>query len=367
MSTFLSPYQIGGLAGVTDNFDDDSMDASKWSLRQTNADTDVSNTLIAVAETGSQLVMTSGGNHASGCEGGFISLTAEDFTGKQASVELVQHDLTFGLSSYLMLHLDTSNRLRLGPNNSGNFVASERIAGAAYVIRKTVTYNNTTHRFVRVREAGGAIVYEYSANGLAWTLYWIKANPFVMTALKIFLHQTTGTAGVTAGKFSKFDNFILGASDGAIVITPANVVGGTFTALVYTKSAASAWGNSGYFSAESIVGDGYIEWIVTAVTANKLVGLSTTDLDQNYTSIHYGFLMAGATYDIYESGVARTVVGALVANVTSLKIERIGTTIDYYVNGVSVRSVAGVTASPLFVDTALNENASTLGPILISQ
>ena len=67
------------------------------------------------------------------------------------------------------------------------------------------------------------------------------------------------------------------------------------------------------------------------------------------------------------SGVDVGPVGSIatpVANTTVLKMSRVGTTIFLYVNGVVyTHSIAGVTTAPLFVDTALFENAGTLGPI----
>ena len=57
------------------------------------------------------------------------------------------------------------------------------------------------------------------------------------------------------------------------IITPTNVVGGSFASDVFTKSAGTAWGNSGFSSVESIEGDGYIEWTVTEVNKHRIVGL----------------------------------------------------------------------------------------------
>lgn len=370
MSTFLSPYQIGGTAapaGATDDFDDGTIDASFWTLRQTRDTSDVVDTTISVAETGGQLVMTSGGDSAAGAEAGYISETI-DFTGQQASVELAQHDLTFGLNSFLMLQLDLANRVKFGPDNNGNLQVQERIGGAAYVSRKTVTYNNTTHRFLRIRSAGTAIVYEFSADGATWTIFYLGNNPFVLTAVKIFLLQNTGIGGVTAGKFTKFDNFILDASTGGNAVTPANASGGTFSNGVFTKTGPTGAWDAGFSSVESITGDGSIEWFITEADKHRAIGLATSDPDLTFASIPYAIYESDATTaDVYESAVLAQAMGAIVVNTTHFKIERVGTTLTYYKNGVSQRAVPGITTAPLFADISVLSNGGTIGPIIMKQ
>jgi len=72
--------------------------------------------------------------------------------------------------------------------------------------------------------------------------------------------------------------------------------------------------------------------------------------------------LAGVT-NIYESGVNQNVTGDYTASTTILKIERVGTTLTYYKDGVSQRVVNSVTTAPLYADTAMYDSGSTLGPV----
>lgn len=352
-------------AGVSDNFDDNTIDPLLWTVRQMRADTETVQTTISVAETGGQLVMTSGGDSTLGSEGGYIS-GVSDFTGKQVSAELVQIDLGFGIQAELYLHVDVNNRIRF--HVDGNLNAQERHGGGVYNSLRLIAYNATNHKFLRLHESQGNVIFEYSADGATWTLFYIY-QAFALTALKIFLAQTSSATGVTAGKLVKYDNYALGTNTGSVVILPTNVVGGTFTGWVFGKTAAdSTWGNSGFSSTESITGDGFIEWIITETNKYRIIGLSTSDPDQDFTSVLYGWFFSDlGTYDIYESGAARSVTGPYVANVSVFRIERVGTTLTYYLDGVSKRAVAGVTAAPLFVDTAFYTIGGTIGQLLMGQ
>lgn len=157
-----------------------------------------------------------------------------------------------------------------------------------------------------------------------------------------------------------------GGGGGSPYITPTNIVGGSFTSDVFTKSGGIGW-NAGFSSVESISGDGFIEWTATENTKGRMVGLSTSDPNQNYTSQQYTFYYyAGGLMQIYESGVLQVDAQSYVANTTVFKIAREGTVLTYYKNGIPQRSVTGVTTSPLYVDAIVDETGGTIGPITMT-
>src|SRR5262245_59509587 len=114
-------------------------------------------------------------------------------------------------------------------------------------------------------------------------------------------------------------------------ITITNLVGASNSDGSVTKSAADGWGNAGYSSFESISGDGYIDFVVTETNTDRMVGLSTIDTDQNFTTIEYAFYFDSANVlRIYQSGSHQGGFGSLTANITQLRIKRNGTSIEYY-------------------------------------
>jgi hypothetical protein len=152
------------------------------------------------------------------------------------------------------------------------------------------------------------------------------------------------------------------------IITPINIgAGGSFTGNVFTKLAVSAAWDTGFFSSNSITGDGYIQWTATESNKNRIVGLSAADTDEGFTTVQYGWYMTGsATCDIYESNALAFAAGAYVASTTVFKIERIGTTLTYYKNGVSQRTVTVATV-PFHVDVSVYDNLGTVGPVTMGQ
>jgi hypothetical protein len=47
----------------------------------------------------------------------------------------------------------------------------------------SATYNATTHKYLRIREASGTTYWDYSADGVSWTNAWSEANPITVTAI----------------------------------------------------------------------------------------------------------------------------------------------------------------------------------------
>jgi len=161
-------------------------------------------------------------------------------------------------------------------------------------------------------------------------------------------------------------------SGGTITITTTNRVGVSESAGVVTKTAVDGWGNAGYSSVESITGDGWIEWTVTETNTDRMVGLSQSDPNQAIASEEFSWYQAAGSgtesLTIYESGgTGFGNFGPYVANTTVLRIERVGSTITYYKDGVSKRAVTGATTNPLIVDVTMYTNGATVGPITMNQ
>ena len=95
----------------------------------------------------------------------------------------------------------------------------------------SITYSGTTHRWLRLAEAGGTVTWSTSTDGSSWTTRRTLATPaWVATAtdtltLDMFAHRDAGTAD-----FAEFDNCNT-LSNGAVVpITAAYAAVGGMTA-----------------------------------------------------------------------------------------------------------------------------------------
>ena len=69
----------------------------------------------------------------------------------------------------------------------------------------TLTYDNATHRWWRVRESGGSVFWDYSADGISWTNQWSTTPTIATTAMYPTL--TAGIFGTDASPGTAiFDN-----------------------------------------------------------------------------------------------------------------------------------------------------------------
>lgn len=116
--------------------------------------------------------------------------------------------------------------------------------------------------------------------------------------------------------------------------------GGSF----YKTTSSNSWGNAGFASVESIAADGYVEWkpIISQginIDAQKsMVGLSYNNANASYTDIDFAFYIFNSNYiKLREFGNLVMDYGYIQANQT-LKIERSGNQIKYWVGNNLVRT-----------------------------
>lgn len=134
--------------------------------------------------------------------GGQSSISSYDLTGAScwvnianlgsqvlASCESVPIDLNFSSST---------NRLFFYAN-AGTLTAYKTIASTQTSVA-SATYSATTHKWLAISEGlgrksgtgvAGTIYFEYSADGITWSLFTSLANPFAVTAL--FVDTSLGT------------------------------------------------------------------------------------------------------------------------------------------------------------------------------
>lgn len=152
--------------------------------------------------------------------------------------------------------------------------------------------------------------------------------------------------------------------DGSYIqwVNKVGVVQGTNRKL--TKVYTGGQWDSGAFGPNSIAsGDGFLELVVDSTgTFNRMVGLSNTDADQNYTSIKYAFYLSTAQLEVRENGTQRATSTMAVGDI--LRIEVSGGSVKYYKNGALLYTSLLSLTYPLYPDCALSTSGCILPPVI---
>ncbi len=121
-------------------------------------------------------------------------------------------------------------------------------------------------------------------------------------------------------------------------------------------AAGSNWGTSGLASVEPLQAntDGWIEFTASEENTGRMIGLSETNADANYTSIGYAlYLRNDKSLFVYESGssIAQIANGYKTGDV--FRIQRTARQVRYFQNGKDITPTnAKTTSAPLYIDMA---------------
>lgn len=188
-----------GEVEVADNFDDNSVDISKWS--------DWGGAFTE--ETNNQLEMyldNAGGYH------GFDSAQRHDFTdGKMVSVQVVDAG-DLGITSWevypLSLIGDTTDDQYFWFIGVGNLLRVYRRVGGVQTVVLDITYDPDVHKYLAARYYNGNWLFQYSTDGENWTTAY--SEPVGFTPDNILIDILTGTWQAEASNTTAiFDNFNL--------------------------------------------------------------------------------------------------------------------------------------------------------------
>lgn len=139
------------------------------------------------------------------------------------------------------------------------------------------------------------------------------------------------------------------------------ISGNTLTKMISNGT----WDGNG-FSAQSVSNNGYMQTIVAETNETRMIGLSATDVNGNYTSIQYAFFLTNTgALQIYESGASRGTFGTYSTNDT-LKIAVENNIIKYYKNSTSLYISNVAPTLPLYVDVSTNSTGATLSDVKVS-
>jgi parallel beta-helix repeat protein len=146
-----------------------------------------------------------------------------------------------------------------------------------------------------------------------------------------------------------------------------SAVGVTVSGNSLSKTAATAWGNSGAVSTKSLPsGDGYVELTASETNTRRILGLSNGDSNPNWNDVDFGlYLNSNKELRIYERGVYRGAFGTYApGNVLRVSVE--SGTVKYYRNGTLFYTSTVRPTYPLLVDAALYTKAATITGAVIA-
>jgi hypothetical protein len=200
------PQQAGKMVDLYDDFDDNSMDTTKWGSFG-----------ATVAETSGQLQLTT---TLAGDYKGYYSIQQWDFQQSEASVELVDagDQSLVSLQVYpVLIEVDSNNRLMW--QVSGDTIYAQTVVDGSTTNVFSDTYDSGVHVFFKIRERFGITYWEYSTDGESWTIAYQLTTPLDITNVNMQIQIGTYSAEASTTT-AIFDNFNIDASSPAGSATP---------------------------------------------------------------------------------------------------------------------------------------------------
>jgi hypothetical protein len=158
---------------------------------------------MTLSETGNQLVIPL--PSAKSGTAGYFSACMYDLQSQRVFVTATEVP-SVGTRTDMYLAVGSQNNA-FGVNVTSGSIQAYKIMGANYTALASVTYSATQHKVWQIRESGGQVYYEVSADGTTFTTLFSGAPPFSVSAVQILLFadttnsvQNPGTAG-----FAKLD------------------------------------------------------------------------------------------------------------------------------------------------------------------
>jgi hypothetical protein len=179
---------------LVDDFNDNSINTSKWDEYEGNA---------TVAETNQQLEITlysgAGSNYA-----GIISDATYNLTGSYIYIELKELPASGGnAEAFFQTYIDANNKIFW--YSAWGWLYAHYKVGGDLTWYGEIAYNPSTTKWLRIREASGTTYWDYSADGISWTNLTSMANPIAVTGLKVEISAGTWEMEASPGYF-KVDN-----------------------------------------------------------------------------------------------------------------------------------------------------------------
>lgn len=183
---------------LTDNFNDNSVDSGKW--------TQTVNGGAALTETNNQLETDLPSSADSGDYAELGSLDEYNLEDSYMHIMTVETpNPATAANAYMFAYQDTDNWVRF-VLEAGTLYFQRR-DGASQATVDTVTFNATTHKWWRIREASGTIYFETSPDNDTWTQRASYAYSTIdFTSVRALIGSNCYQSETNPGSFI-FDNF----------------------------------------------------------------------------------------------------------------------------------------------------------------
>lgn len=189
---------------LVDNFDGGSVDTTtRWSIV-------VVGTSAVSLSSGRLKLDTSGSGSFAVLEG---KTGSYNLTGSYVFLQLVSAGTRAAGSTFQLALTD----LNVSGNANGVVWDLTNTTLTAYWVDNTgsshnlatATYNSTTHQWLRIRESGGTIFWDYSSDGITWNnLTSVATSSTPITTLSIDNYNINNTAGSVTMLIDNFNTFI---------------------------------------------------------------------------------------------------------------------------------------------------------------
>ena len=210
------------MATLTDAFPGAAVNAALWSSFGTAT---VSGGTLTLTDVASSIAYA-----------GIQSLARYDLTGSYLLVNLPSAGGQYATTqAVLQVYLDASNTASIMVS-SGSLLAQTQTAGT-FTTQGSITYSATSMAWLRIRESGGTLFFDYGPDGSGWTNLASVADPWAMTSLQAVVEEGQ-YGGADPQAASTWDNLNLPQAAG----TGAAAAAGSVTAKATQISGAAAAG-----------------------------------------------------------------------------------------------------------------------------
>lgn len=186
---------------LTDNFNDNSIDGTKWGTYTDGGSTTV--------ESSGRITTTTGVNSTSASLSTYWLSQRYTFTNSSVYVEVISTDSHANFTFCPVIVFTHSS-----PDAAAWFyIVNGTLTGACYTSTPysetavvSTTFSAVNHRWLRLRESSGTTYWEYSHDGLApWSSFGSATTPVELTAVDVETFSLTNAA--VGAKSGSIDNF----------------------------------------------------------------------------------------------------------------------------------------------------------------
>lgn len=282
------PMNLSGsldLSGISDNFNDNSVDTSIWDTFGTS-----------VSESGGLVDIDT---QTTAEEAGYKSVYRYNLTSQNISIQVVGAG-DQSISSFQNVPI----RLELDDDNwidwviTGNSIKARSTVSATTTNQYSAGYNGATHKYFRIREASGYIYWDYSADASTWNNVASISLPFDVTSLRVYLIALT-TSSEASTTTSLLDNLSVASGTG---VAPYSTVVNNGDAISYPTFVVNGAGTTFTVTNETTGQSFVLGTTLTAseyITVDSLARTVTRSNGQNGFGVFSGdfiYLIAGNNY-----------------------------------------------------------------------